>query len=147
MNDNMMREEDKGICLHDKLLLLGSKKLASKYKGKKLVPVTSINSVGIMTAPVYLLKDKISIPGYLVYTIDEDGELQKFGVTHLRFSIALCVARQFYISLCVANSLTNSKENVKKEPSHSDFIKAYSEMSKKYRDEDEKYTRIRRRDR
>lgn len=147
---NKMYENEKGTYLSDSLLLLKDDIIMDIFKEKRLIPIERENSVGVMTVSLSGPKKLIAKKGYSVYITDSDGKIEWQSKSFLKLKNVLPVARKFYkslqdIYLWLDNSYLTTY--VSQYLSHSDYVKAYTEMSKRYDEPSEKYAKIRHRHR
>lgn len=171
---NRMSEEEKGFNLYNEMLYEDVDSLVEKYNDKKLTPIIDRKSVGVMSIPTNGINKFFHNFNYVVYSVNDNKEFLINSV-ELKFKDALLFARtickQNVCECFIVNGRkkvvpvnSSDKDNlcsdyfkayygviedndVTKKISHSDYAKAYTEMTKRYEDKEEKYTRIRHRHR
>ena len=168
---NRMNEEEKGFCLYNEMLYEDVDSLVEKYNDKRLMPIIDRKSVGIMSIPASGVKKVFHKFNYVVYSVNDNKEFL-INSAELKFKDALLFARiickQNVCECFIVNghkkivpvsdkeSLRNdyfkasydvieNSNGVKKNPLHSNYVKAYTEMTKRCDEPSEKYAKIRHR--
>lgn len=168
-----MYKEEKGFHLYNEMLYEDINELVEKFNDKKLVPITDRKCVGVMSIPTNGIRKAFHKFNYVVYYINDNKEFL-ISSSELKFKDALLLARivckQNVCECFIINGQkkivsTDDKENLNndyfnayydvlenssgviKEPSHSDYSRAYHSMKKFTADEPEGPVLIRRRHR